>query len=62
MKYVRKTKDQWDIETNWGYGWEIESSYDADDYDDPYKSAKEDAKEYRIAGARTRIIKRRVKI
>lgn len=22
--YVRKTVDRWDIETNWGYGWEVE--------------------------------------
>lgn len=24
--YVRKTRDVWDIETNWGYGWEVETS------------------------------------
>lgn len=24
MAYVRKTVDRWDIETNYGYGWEIE--------------------------------------
>lgn len=24
MAYIRKTVDRWDIETNWGYGWEIE--------------------------------------
>lgn len=23
MAYVRKTVDRWDIETNYGYGWEI---------------------------------------
>lgn len=26
MAYQRKTRDRWDIETNWGYGWEIECS------------------------------------
>lgn len=26
MDYVRKTRDRWDIETNWGYGWETEIS------------------------------------
>ena len=24
-EYVRKTRDRWDIETNWGYGWETET-------------------------------------
>lgn len=26
MSYKRKTKDRWDIETNYGYGWETENS------------------------------------
>lgn len=26
MAYKRKTRDRWDIETNWGYGWEVECS------------------------------------
>lgn len=26
MAYQRKTKDRWDIMTNWGYGWECENS------------------------------------
>lgn len=26
MAYVRKTRDRLDIETNWGYGWEVECS------------------------------------
>jgi len=28
MAYQRKTRDRWDIETNWGYGdgWEVECS------------------------------------
>ncbi len=24
--YKRKTRDRWDIETNFGYGWEVECS------------------------------------
>ena len=24
--YKRKTRDRYDIETNWGYGWEVECS------------------------------------
>ena len=26
MAYTRKTVDRWDIETNYGYGWEVENS------------------------------------
>jgi len=26
MAYTRKTRDRWDIETNYGYGWEVECS------------------------------------
>lgn len=26
MAYKRKTRDRWDIMTNWGYGWECEFS------------------------------------
>lgn len=26
MAYVRKTRDHWDIETNSGYGWDVECS------------------------------------
>ena len=26
MGYKRKTRDRWDIETNYGYGWEVENS------------------------------------
>ncbi len=32
MAYIRKTRDRYDVETNWDYGWEAEySSYDRDD-------------------------------
>ena len=39
--YKRKTRDRWDIETNWGYGWETECS----EYTWP--EAKQTVKEYR---------------
>lgn len=42
MAYIRKTVDRWDIETNYGYGWECESSY----YD--VVEAKRDMREYRV--------------
>ena len=62
MDYVRKTRDVWCIDTNYGYGWETESIYTTDDYENPRKSAMEDAKEYRLTGAMTRVVKRREKI
>lgn len=62
MGYIRKTEDVWCIDTNYGYGWETESEYTKNDYDNPYKSAKEDAKGYRECGAMVRIVKRRERI
>ena len=66
MAYQRKTKDVWCIETNYGYGWEIESEYDKDDYEYPYRSAREDLKEYRLHmasyGGCVRLRKRREKL
>lgn len=41
MAYTRKTKDSWDILTNYGYGWEVECSYDN------YVEAKRDLADYR---------------
>lgn len=41
MAYKRKTIDRWDIETDWGEGWEAECS----EYS--LKEAKEQAKCYR---------------
>ena len=59
MAYVRKTIDRWDIETNYGYGWEVESEY----YD--RKEAYRDLREYKIAvahyGGSCRVKKRREK-
>ena len=66
MVYQRKTKDIWCIETNYGYGWETESEYDKDDYENPCKAAKADLKEYRLLvanyGGDCRLTKRREKI
>ncbi len=59
MAYVRKTVDRYDIETNCGYGWEAESSYDT------YKEAKRDIAGYREYtahyGGCARIVHRRVR-
>lgn len=56
MAYVRKTVDRWDIETNYGYGWETECS----EY--TWAEAKQTLREYRenIRGA-VRLVKRREK-
>ena len=41
MAYTRKTKDVYNIVTNYGYGWEVECT------EDTYKEAKQRLKEYR---------------
>lgn len=41
MAYVRKTKDVYNIVTNYGYGWEVECT------EETYKEAKQRLKEYR---------------
>jgi len=60
MAYKRKTKDVWCIETNYGYGWEVESEYDT------YAEAKRDIGEYREHmahyGGTCKIVYRREKI
>lgn len=57
MAYVRKTIDRWDIETNYGYGWEIENS----EY--TWSDAKRSLKEYREnCKCCVRMIKRREKV
>ena len=55
--YVRKTRDRWDIETNYGYGWEVECS----EY--TLKDAKMNLRAYRdnISGL-VRLVKRREKV
>jgi len=57
MAYVRKTRDRWDIMTNYGYGWECENSeYTRED-------GRRSLKEYRenVSGA-VRLEKHREKI
>jgi len=57
MSYKRKTRDRWDIMTNYGYGWECECS----EYTWP--EAKQTAREYREnTAAAVRIEKHREKI
>ena len=41
MAYTRKTRDEWQMWSNYGYGWECEIS------EDTYKSAREQMKCYR---------------
>ncbi len=56
MGYVRKTKDEWVIMCNNGYGWEDIVHYDS------YKEAREDFKAY-IENDKTasyKLIKKRV--
>lgn len=60
MAYRRKTRDRWDIETNYGYGWECEDScYDV-------ASAKYSLKGYqelmRTYGGMVRMVKRRERL
>lgn len=57
MAYIRKTKDQYIIMTNYGTGWEEESTAES------LKEAREQAQEYKATAYRpqVRIIKRRVK-
>lgn len=43
----------WNIWTNYGYGWEIECSYDRNE--STYAQVLHDANEYRIAGAQVRV-------
>lgn len=57
MAYVRKTIDRWDIETNWGYGWDVEVS----EY--TLREAKQTFREYRLNyRVPVRLVKRREKL
>ena len=59
MAYKRKTRDRWDIETNWGYGWDVEYS----EY--TWAEAKAQAKCYRENSCGrfdVRVVKRREKL
>lgn len=57
--YIRKTIDRWDIETNYGYGWDVENS----EY--TLKDAKRSFREYKenVGGmCQVRMTKHREKI
>lgn len=44
MAYTRKTRDRWDILTNYGYGWEVENSeYTREDAKRSYREYRENA-------------------
>lgn len=59
--YKRKTKDRWDIETNYGYGWETENSeYTREDARRSLKEYRENLANYGVC--EVRMIKRREKI
>lgn len=54
--YIRKTVDRWDIETNWGYGWEVEcSEYTRGEAKARYKEYSENSEgRYRVRLSRHR--------
>ena len=57
MAYTRKTIDRWDIETNYGYGWETENSeYTRTDAKRSFKEYKENL------SCAVRLVKRREKM
>lgn len=55
--YVRKTKDEYEIQSNCGYGWDLETA------EDNLHDAKEQAKCYRKnVNYPIRIVKKRIKL
>ena len=47
MAYQRKTRDRWDIETNYGYGWEVENSeYTREDARRSLREYRENLQDY----------------
>lgn len=47
MAYQRKTRDRWDIETNYGYGWEVENSeYTREDAKRSFREYRENLQAY----------------
>lgn len=58
MAYKRKTRDEWEIQGNYGQGWEMVT------VEDSWKAAKAQAKTYRQNEPqyRHRIVKKRVKL
>lgn len=54
------TYEEYAIQGNYGYGWEDVSTYSRPDYENPYRSALADLKEYNISGTGAhRLVKRR---
>lgn len=58
MAYVRKTEDEYEIQGNYGFGFELVTT------ETTWKKAKESIKEYREnePGTSFKIVKKRVKI
>ena len=55
--YARKTRDEYQIITNYGYGWEVENT------ENNYQDAKRSLKEYREnTNAQIKLEKKRIKI
>lgn len=60
MTYTRKTRDRWDIETNYGYGWEVEDKcYTREEAEVDLKGYRELMQHY---GGMVRCMKRRERI
>jgi len=57
MAYIRKTQDVWEIQTNYGYGWEVENT------ETTLKDARRSYREYceNVRGA-VRVRKRRERL
>ena len=57
MAYIRKTHDEYEIQSNYGYGWDCETT------EETRQAAKETLKCYRenCPGTPFRIVKKRVK-
>lgn len=61
LAYQRKTRDRWDIETNYGYGWEVENSeYNRVDAKRSLREYRENLESY--GKCAVRMIKRREKL
>ncbi len=57
MAYIRKTRDEYEIQGNCGYGWEVETT------EENWKDAKAQAKCYREnVNYPIRIVKKRIRI
>ena len=57
MTYQRKTKDEWQIQQNWGYGHKCETVYTADTYVDARLRLKEYSKNQRHIPIRIKLVR-----